>query len=171
MKKLTTPTLSTGFSENGKKAKSRFENILCARKRRSVFLLILLFAMMLSCEFLLSCGKKENTPIWEKEQRELTQDEAAQHLKEELIKAYENTYGQFSPLSENPAPAADEEYLRYAISNLSLSGEDERFYKFPVIFEFWVEKSTGDIYKYYNGLDKTLTLFDPQDEFALGFAG
>lgn len=171
MKKLHTPALSTGFSDEGKKAKKRFENILSAKKRRSIFLISLLLVVMLSAELLISCGNKESSPEWEKEQRNLTQEEAAEHLRDELIKAYENTYGEYVPLTEDPSPTDDKEYLRYAISNLSLSGEDDRFYKFPVIFEFWVEKATGDIYKYYNGLDKTLTLFDPEDEYALHFAG
>ncbi len=171
MKKFGTPALSTGFSEEGKKAKSRFENIISAKKRRSVFLILLLLTAMLSAELLISCGKTEELALWEKENRELTQDEAVEHLREELIKAYENTYGEYVLLNEDPSPTDDCEYLRYAISNLSISGEDDRFFKYPVIFEFWVEKATGNIYKYYNGLDKTLTLFDPYDKLALAFAG
>ena len=171
MKKIHTPTLSTAFSDEGKKAKSRFENILSAKKRRASFLVILLVFAMLSAELLVACNKKDTRPLWEQEQRSLTQEEATEHLREELTTAYENTYQKYSPLDKDPSPADDAEYLRYAIANLELKEEDDRFYKYSVIFEFWVEKATGDIYKYYNGLDSTLTLFDPYSTTALAFAG
>ena len=129
MKKIHTPSLSTAFSDEGKKAKSRFENILSAKKRRSSFLIVLLVFVMLSAEFLISCSKKDTRPLWEQEQRSLTQEEAAEHLCDELTKAYENTYGEYTPLDEDPSPTDDAEYLRYAIANLDLKDEDERFYK------------------------------------------
>ena len=56
MKKLHTPCLSTGFSEDGKKAKKRFENILSGHKKRSYFLIFTLIVSIFSAELLISCG-------------------------------------------------------------------------------------------------------------------
>ena len=55
MKKLCTPYLSTAFSEEGKKAKSRFENILSKSKKRAIFLVVSLLAAILAAEFLIAC--------------------------------------------------------------------------------------------------------------------
>ncbi len=63
MKKLHTPRLSTGFSENGKKAKSRFENILSKSKKRSVFLVVSLLAAIIATEFLIACTGESTEKI------------------------------------------------------------------------------------------------------------
>ena len=59
MKKLCTPYLSTAFSEEGKKAKSRFENILSKSKKRAIFLVVSLLAAILAAEFF--CKKERHT--------------------------------------------------------------------------------------------------------------
>ncbi len=93
-------------------------------------------------------------------------------LKHQLIIAYENTYGSYTPLSIKPTQAVpDSEYLRYIIENLEITKEDDEYYTVPVIWDFLIEKETGRIYKFYNGLDKVLTLFDPYSPTALSFAG
>ncbi len=93
-------------------------------------------------------------------------------LKHQLIIAYENTYGSYTPLSTKPTQAVpDSEYLRYIIENLEITKEDDEYYTVPVIWDFLIEKETGRIYKFYNGLDKVLTLFDPYSPTALSFAG
>ncbi len=63
MKKLYTPALSTGFSENGKKAKSRFENILSKSKKRSVFLVVSLLCAIIAAEFLVACTGESTEKI------------------------------------------------------------------------------------------------------------
>lgn len=93
-------------------------------------------------------------------------------LKHQLIIAYENTYGSYIPSEAKPTQAVpDSEYLRYIIENLEIIKEDDEYYTVPVIWDFLIEKETGRIYKFYNGLDKVLTLFDPYSTNALSFAG
>lgn len=41
----------------------------------------------------------------------------------------------------------------------------------PVVFDFWVDKYTGDVYVFYNGLEMNIYLFDPNEPGALAFAG
>jgi len=102
----------------------------------------------------------------------ISRENAINLLRHQLIIAYEKNYGEYTPLDERPAQAVpDEEYLRYAIANLEVSKEDEDYYYIPVIWDFLVEKSTGRIFKFYDGLDKMLIPFDPYSPSALSFAG
>ncbi len=81
MKKLRTPILSTTFSENGKKAKNRFENILSKNKKRSLLLIFSLVVSLISAEILISCGGKK-TPITEKEaQTDVNQQQTEKSIK------------------------------------------------------------------------------------------
>lgn len=63
MKKLHTPSLSTAFSEDGKRAKNRFENILTKSKKRSTFLLIFLLSAIIAIELLISCTGESTEKI------------------------------------------------------------------------------------------------------------
>ncbi len=66
MKKLHTPALSTGFSENGNKAKSRFENILSKSKKRAIFLVVSLLAAIIAAELLIACTGESTERIADK---------------------------------------------------------------------------------------------------------
>lgn len=102
----------------------------------------------------------------------LTAGQAAEILKEKLILAYENTYGEYIPAGEKPdGVVEDSEYLAWAIPHLELSDEDGQYYIFDVIFPFWVDKKTGEVFKHYNGADPFTIPFDPADTNALSFAG
>ncbi len=100
-----------------------------------------------------------------------TADEAIDNLKNALIQAYENTYGEFESLDVMPYEYSDEAYLRYYISSLKIKSENDRFYIIECVFDFYVDKYTDDIFKFYNGIDETFTYFDVNDSNALTFAG
>ena len=65
----------------------------------------------------------------------------------------------------------DGDDIREAILNLRVSAENDRYYVLPVVFDFWVDKYTGDVYVFYNGLEMNIYLFDPNEPGALAFAG
>lgn len=39
------------------------------------------------------------------------------------------------------------------------------------LIDFWIDKYTGDIYTFYNGLTMSINIFNPYAENALSFAG
>lgn len=101
-----------------------------------------------------------------------TSDDAVALLKEQLIAAYENTYGEYTPSDEEPTTFTDDgERLRYIIPRLTVKEETDEYYIIPVIWDFYIDKETREIFKYYNGLDDMLIPFDPQSDTALSFAG
>ncbi len=66
MKKIHLPALSTAFSEEGKKAKKRFENLLSKNKKRSLFLVCALLASIFAIEAFISCSGEKAEIIEEK---------------------------------------------------------------------------------------------------------
>ena len=54
---------------------------------------------------------------------------------------------------------------------LTVTGETDRFYHVEFMGEMLIDKYTGDIYRYYNGLAQFFAKFDPEDPGALMFAG
>ena len=104
--------------------------------------------------------------------KEFSSDDAVELLKEQLIIAYENTYGEFVPSDEEPSTFTDDkERLSYIIPRLTVKDETDQYYIIPVIWDFYVDKETHEIFKYYNGLDEMFIPFDPQADTALSFAG
>lgn len=102
----------------------------------------------------------------------LSQDDALLLLKFQLITAYERRYGKYIPRYDDPGSmSGDKERLPYIIENLKITAEDSEYYTVPVIWDFLIEKETGQIFKFYDGLDKMLIPFDPLDKNALSFAG
>ena len=105
---------------------------------------------------------------------QLTEAEALLKLQDALIEAYENTYGKFEPLTEMPESSpypGDEIMLRWQIPNLTVTGGTDRFYHVEFMGEMLIDKYTGDIYRYYNGIAQFFSKFDPEDPGALMFAG
>jgi len=101
-----------------------------------------------------------------------TSEEAAERLRGELILAYERKFGPYEPLYEKPDGYVSDGYnLRYEIANLSPAAENDRFYIVPLWGYYYVDKFTGDIYRYYDGMDQSFYLFDPLADSALAFAG
>lgn len=103
---------------------------------------------------------------------DLTTNDAVELLKEQLIIAYENTYGEFVSSDEEPSTfTGDKERLSYIIPRLTVKEETDQYYIISVIWDFYVNKETHEIFKYYNGIDEMFIPFDPQSDTALSFAG
>ena len=102
----------------------------------------------------------------------MTSLKAIQLLKAQLIIAYEKKFGEkFVPLNVKTETFVEQDSLRYTITNLSVKYDNDRFYIIPVVWDFMVDKYTGAIYVYYNGIDEFIYLFDPNAQGALAFAG
>ena len=102
----------------------------------------------------------------------LSSDDAVSLLKNQLIMAYVLTYGEYTPRYDDPGSmAGDKERLPFIIETLRVTKDDGEYYTVPVIWDFLIEKETGQIFKFYDGLDKMLIPFDPLDKNALSFAG
>lgn len=100
-----------------------------------------------------------------------TEDAATELLKGQLIRAFNNKYGDFEPRDNAPDGYDEKENLRFLISSLSPKSENDRFYIFECIFDFYVDKYSDDIFVHYNGYDESFWSFDPDSESALSFAG
>ncbi len=105
--------------------------------------------------------------------KKLSEEEALQKTKEQLIIAFEKKFGEFIPLEENEKASREDDkaILRDVITNLTIKSENDRYYVIPVMYDFWVDKYTGDVYTFYNGLAMQINIFDPYDEGALSFPG
>lgn len=102
----------------------------------------------------------------------LSKENALSLLKYQLILAYTRTYGEYITKEGDPGSmAGDKERLPYIIENLEITSDDGEYYRVPVIWDFLIEKETGFIYKFYDGLHKDLIYFDPYSPTALAFAG
>ncbi len=102
---------------------------------------------------------------------QMSEDEALERLKNQLITAYEAAYGRFEPLYEEPEVYSDEVSLRYLITNCKFKAENDRFYIARFVWDFYIDRYTGEIFTRYNGLDKTFTRFNPLRKGALAFPG
>jgi len=104
----------------------------------------------------------------------ITEEEALDKLEAKLIQAYEATYGTFVPLEEEPAYSpypGDDVMFRWKIPHLEVASETDRFYRIPFVWDFLVDKYTGDVIVHYNGESQTFHRFNPESPGALAFAG
>ncbi len=102
----------------------------------------------------------------------LSEKDALSMLKNQLKIAYFNTYGEYTPRFDDPGEASgDKVRLPYIIENLEIASDDGEYYTVPVIWDFLIEKETGNIFKLYRGLHTMLIPFDPYESTALAFAG
>ena len=104
----------------------------------------------------------------------LTEEEALDILETQLTQAYENRFGTFVPLEEEPASSpypGDEVMFRWKIAHLEIGAENDRFYRIPFVWDFLVDKYTGEVIVHYNGIDQFFHRFDPESPGALAFAG
>lgn len=108
-----------------------------------------------------------------KEVKAFTEAEAIDIVEKQLITAYEKRFGDFNKDGSSQIGDTSDEGAAYRsiISNLAVSAQQDRFYIIPVVFDFWVDKYTGDVFVYYNGLNQTINKFNPESEYALMFAG
>lgn len=107
--------------------------------------------------------------------KEISKNEAVEILKSQIKKAFEKKFGEFVPLNEAPTGKAyeieDKDRLRYLITNLEVKSENDRFYVLSMVHDFFVDKYTGEVYVYYNGIPATINKFDYESESALSFPG
>jgi hypothetical protein len=104
---------------------------------------------------------------------------AIEAARTQFITAYEKKFGAFARMEKNPAPDlsgpwSDEKEalsIRYQISNLAVTSENDRFYIMHMVWEFWVDKYTGTVYQFYNGNAMRINKFDPNSPGAFAFAG
>jgi len=104
----------------------------------------------------------------------LTEEEALDILETQLTQAYENRFGTFVALEEEPASSpypGDEVMFRWKIAHLEIGSENDRFYRIPFVWDFLVDKYTGEIIVHYNGIDQSFNRFNPESPGALAFAG
>ncbi len=101
----------------------------------------------------------------------ISKAEAVETVKKQLIEAYNLTYGEYVPWNENETYKNNGDDIRKAIYNLTVTEENDRFYTIPVVFDFWVDKYTGEVYVFYNGMTMAIYKFDPESKGALTFAG
>ena len=104
----------------------------------------------------------------------LTEEEALEIAEEQLILAYETSFGPFTPLEEKPADVpypGDELYFRWQIPHLTVTGETDRFYRIAFVWDLLVDRYTGEVFTHYNGLAQSIQRFAPHFPAALAFAG
>ncbi len=102
----------------------------------------------------------------------MPQEEAVRQVREVLITAYENRWVEYPPSDaaiDWVDPEAEQMYN--IIENLTVTGQNDRFWRIPVVYDFLVDKYTGEIFTYYNGMEQMFAVFDPTSEWALTFAG
>ncbi len=105
--------------------------------------------------------------------REIDSEDAAVALvTEQVITAYENAYGAYTPSDVEPTLySEDSERLAYIIPRLAVREETDEYYVIPVIWDFRVYKNTGEVKVFYNGIDPMEYTFDPANPAHLAFAG
>lgn len=103
----------------------------------------------------------------------LSEEQAIRKVRQELVLAYEKKFGSYTPIAEGETIEAwdDQSHLRKVITNLKIASQNDRYYVLPVVYDFWVDKYTGDVYTYYNGLEMNINKFDHSAEHALAFPG
>lgn len=104
-----------------------------------------------------------------------TADQAEEFFRERMIMAYDNIYGGFEPLYDEPDPYDEKEYLKYRITTCGVSMENDTFYviNFPWenTWQYYIGKYTDNIYRVYQGEAVNISLFDPTSPYALSYAG
>ena len=102
----------------------------------------------------------------------LTASEAVQRVRDQLIIAYGKTYNAaFQPLTAKPEGMNGQDSVRYGISHLQITSENDRFFIMPMVRDFMIDKYTGTVYVFYIGDVQTINKFDPNSADALAFAG
>lgn len=98
----------------------------------------------------------------------LTEEEALEVARGQLIFAFERMYEDYKPYSEEET--LNEEVrsaiLRKRITGLTVTGESDRYYIIDVGNELWVDKYTGQLYVYSNELAVSIREFNPFSDLA-----
>lgn len=101
----------------------------------------------------------------------LTAEEAMEVAKGQMVFAFERMYGNYKPYSEGET--LNEEVrsaiLRKRISELKITGENDRYLIINVGNELWVDKYTGQLYVYSNELAVSIREFNPFSDLAFAY--
>ena len=103
----------------------------------------------------------------------MSKEKAVETAKTQIIKAYENIYGKYTPLDPNAKQklTSEADIIRDQIARLAVVSENDRYYIMKLGWEFWVDKYTGSCHEFYNGNVMKIWRFDPANPNALTFAG
>ncbi len=105
----------------------------------------------------------------------LTKEEAIKIVQEQLKIAYKTRFKEkYTDPDENVDrmnPNEKDEWRLKINEGLKIKAENDRYFIIPVVWDFMVDKYTGEVYTFYQGQTFEYKLFDPQSEGALAFAG
>lgn len=105
----------------------------------------------------------------------LTTEEAIKIVQEQLKIAYKTRFKEkYTDPDENVDrmnPNEKDEWRLKINEGLKIKAENDRYFIIPVVWDFMVDKYTGEVYTFYQGQTFEYKLFDPQSEGALAFAG
>lgn len=125
----------------------------------------------LSVPFMLPGIRHVMISLYPKEWKPLTEEQAVEKIRENLIGLYEGTYGKYTPPDPDFVYTGNEqkEIARQRIGNLAVSSENDRYYVVSSDVYFWIDKYTSDIYAFKDGEVMSITAFDPESVEALTF--
>lgn len=105
----------------------------------------------------------------------LTKEEAIKIVQDQLKIAYKTRFKEkYKDPDENVDrmnPNEKDEWRLKISEGLKIKAENDRYFIIPVVWDFMVDKYTGEVYTFYQGQTFEYKLFDPQSEGALAFAG
>lgn len=106
----------------------------------------------------------------------LTKEQAIERVQEKLKTAYKVKFKEKFKGSDDPNYTSynsdQKEYWQGFIQQgLKVAAENDRYYIVPVVWNFLVDKYTGDVYSFYQGETYRYQLFDPNNPGALAFPG
>lgn len=104
----------------------------------------------------------------------LSKEEAVEVLTKELKKAYKTNFGMkwSEPKEGETKGNKPEDEMKWKIKEgFQVKDENDRYYVIPVVWDFLVDKYTGQVYMFYQGETYQYRAFDPKQKGTLAFAG
>ncbi len=78
----------------------------------------------------------------------ISQEEALQKVRDNLIAVFENTYDMYAPDAPALASSGNAQFLYNMIENLTVLGENDRFWRLSGSYDYLVDKYTGEMYSH-----------------------
>lgn len=105
----------------------------------------------------------------------LTKEEAIKKVQEELKVAYKANFNKKYKAPDDSIdrmnPSREDEWRIKINDGLEVKAENDRYYVIPVVYDFYVDKYTGEIYSFYQGQTFVYKKFDPKAPGSLAFPG
>lgn len=173
--------------ENG--GKTEFLNAKPIRDGRTVYVPLKDFFQLYGYNVVYTNGEKVKVdeypviPLYQQKmvsnysdmKKTLTKEEAIKIVQEQLKIAYKTRFKEkYKDPDENVDrmnPNEKDEWRLKINEGLKIKAENDRYFIIPVVWDFMVDKYTGEVYTFYQGQTFEYKLFDPQSEGALAFAG